>query len=126
MLPLPPLIVGDHRIGRIQNGLGGPVILLQANGSGTGVLLLKIQDILNGCPPEPVNTLVIVTDNTDIAALPSEKLCQKILHMVGILILVNQNIMEFSLVKLPDFLILLEKLYGHIEDVVKIQGVVVL
>ena len=46
--------------------------------------------------------------------------------MVGVLILVHQNIMEFPLIVFPDLLILLQELYRHIENVVKIQGVVVL
>ena len=46
--------------------------------------------------------------------------------MVGVLILVHQHIMELLLVLLPDLLMLLQKLHRHIDDVVKIQGIVVL
>ena len=46
--------------------------------------------------------------------------------MVGILILVNQNIPELPLIVPLDILVLLKKLHCHIDDVVKVQRVVVL
>ena len=46
--------------------------------------------------------------------------------MVGILIFVHQHIAEFSLVIMADGLILLEQLNRNVDNVVKIQGVVIL
>ena len=46
--------------------------------------------------------------------------------MVGVLILVHQHVPEFALIILQNILILLQKLNGDVDDVVKIQRVVVL
>ena len=46
--------------------------------------------------------------------------------MVGVLILVHQHVPEFALIILQNILVLLQKLNGDVDDVVKIQGVVVL
>ena len=119
-------IVGNHRIGCIQNGLGRTVILLQPDGSGTPVLLFKVQDILDGSTTETVNTLVVVTHHTDIFVAACQQAGQQVLHMVGILILVHQDIAEFPLVILPHILVFQKQFDSHIDDVIKIQGVVVL
>ena len=40
--------------------------------------------------------------------------------MVGVLIFVNQNILELVLIIFPDIRLLLKKLYGDIENVIKV------
>ena len=126
MLTLSALVVRNHRVGRVQNGLGGAVILFQTDNPGTGILLFKGQNVFNGGAPEAVNTLVVISNHTDVAPVAAEQAGEQILDMVGILILVNQHILEFALVVFPDLRFLLQKLYGYVENVVKIQGVVVL
>ena len=126
VLALPAFVVGDDGVGRIQNGLSGAVVLLQPNDPGTWVLLFKGENILNGSAPEAVNALVVITDYADVPSVSCQQLCQKILDVVGILVLVHQNIMEFPLVVFPYLPVLLQELHGDIENVVKIQGVVVL
>ena len=46
--------------------------------------------------------------------------------MIGILILVHQYVLEFPLIVGPNLLMLLQKLYSHIDDIVKVQGVIIL
>ena len=46
--------------------------------------------------------------------------------MVGVLVLVHQHVPEFALIILQNILVLLQKLNGDVDDIVKIQGVVVL
>ena len=124
-LPFPANVVGNHRIGRVQDGLGGAVVLFQANGPGAGILLFKIQNILNGRAPEPVDALIIITHHTDILISPRQQRGQQILHMVGILVFIHQNVTELPLIVFPDVGILLQKLDGNINNVVKIQRIVV-
>ena len=81
-------VVGDDRIGGIQNRLGGAVILLQTDNTGTAVLLFEGQDILDGGTPETVNTLIIVADDTNVLITAGQQAGQQILDMVGILILI--------------------------------------
>ena len=124
LLSLSAQIVGDYRIGGIQNRLGGAVILLQTDGSASLVLLFKIQDIFDGCAPEAVNTLIVIAHNADIFISPSQQRGEQILHMVGVLILVHQNIAEFSLIVSTDIFVLLQQLYGHKDDIIKVQSIV--
>ena len=73
LFALPAHIVRNHGVGGIQNGLSRPVVLLQTDDPGPGVLLLKRQDILDGSATETVDTLVIVTHHADIAPLPGQQ-----------------------------------------------------
>ncbi len=46
--------------------------------------------------------------------------------MVGILILIHHDVFKLTLVVCADVLVFLEELHRHINDVIKIQGVVFL
>ena len=126
LLSLPAQVVGNHRIGRIQNGLGGAIVLLQANGSAATILLFEAENVFDGGTAEAVNTLVIVSHHADILMATCQCRCKKVLQMVGVLVLVHQDIAEFLLIVSPDILVLQQQLDGDVNDVVKIQGVVFL
>ena len=99
--------------------------MFQANGAAAPVLLFKIQDIFNGGSPKPINTLVVITNDADIFISACQQGCQQILGMVGILILIHQHIAEFSLVVASDILVFLQKFDCHINQVIKIQSIIV-
>ena len=82
-----PVVVSDDGVGRVQDGLGRAVILLQADEAGIGELLLKIQDIFDRRAAEAVNALVIVADHANILPPPRQKRGQEILQVVRILVL---------------------------------------
>ena len=116
--------MGNHRIGRIQNGLGGAVILFQPNGAAAPILLFKAENVLDGGAPEPVNALVIIAYHADIFVTSRQQRGEQVLHVVGILVFIHQNISEFPLIVAEDILMLLQKLDSHIDNVIKIQRVV--
>ena len=118
--------MSDHSIGCIQNGLCGTVILLQANDPASLVLLFKIQDILYRGAAEAVNTLIIIANNTDIFIPSGQKAGQQILHMVCILILVHQNIPEFTLIIGAYVFVLLQQSDCNINNIIKVQRIVFL
>ena len=118
--------MGNHGIRRIQDRLGGAVVLLQTDDPGTPVLLFKAQYIFNGGAPEPVNTLVVVTHHADIFVTAGKEARQQVLHMVCILVLVHQYIAEFLLVILPHIFMFLQQPDSDADDVIKIQGIVIL
>ena len=99
------------------------VVLLQADGAACVILLLKIEDIFNIRPPEPVDGLVIVPHHADILPPAGQQPGQQILQMVGVLILVNEDIPEFLLVIGPHLLVLLQQVDRMEDNIVKIQGV---
>ena len=125
-LALAAVVVGDDGVGGVQDGLGGAVILLQTDGPRPLVLIFKIQDVLDGGAPEPVDGLIVIAHHAQIFVPARQKAGQQILHVIGVLILVHQDIAEFSLIMGPDGLVLLQKLHRQIDDVVKIDGVVLL
>ena len=79
LLALPALVVADHGVGRLQNGLGGAVVLLQADGAAGGVLLFKGEDILDGGPAEAVDGLVVVAHHAEVLVSPRQGGGQQIL-----------------------------------------------
>ena len=118
-------IMGDHRIGCIQNRLGGAIILLQADQAAAFILLFKIQNIGNGGATEPVNTLVIIAYHANIFITTCQQTTEQILQMIGILILVHQHILELSLIITANILVLLQKFDGQQDNIIKIHRIVV-
>ena len=109
-------------VGGVQNVAGGAVVLLQADGDGVLVLVLKVQNVLDGSAPELVNALVVIAHHTEIAPAAGQQGAQHILGVVGILILIHQHIAELALIILPHIILGLEQLHGLADDVVKVQG----
>ena len=122
-LSLPAPVMGDHGVGRLQNGLGGAVVLLQADHLGRRILLLKVENILDGRAPEPVDALVIVAHHAEVLIAPGQQRGQQVLEVVGVLVLVDQHIAELPLIVGPDLLVLLQQLHGQQDDIVEVQGV---
>ena len=123
LLALPPLVVADDGVGRVQDVGGAAVILLQPDGAAVFILLLKAEDVLNGGAPELVNALVVVAHHTDVAPAPCQQRGEQILQVVGILILVDQHILEAPLPVCPYILLLLQQLHREEDQVVKVHGV---
>ena len=122
-LALPPLVVADDGVGRVQDVGGTTVVLLQPDGAAVLVLLLKAEDIFNGCAPELIDALVIVAHHADVAPAPCQQGGEQILQVVGVLILVDQHILEAPLPVEAHLLLLLQQLYREEDQVVKVHGV---
>lgn len=61
-----PLVVRDDGVCRLQNHLGGAVVLLKADDLRAAVLLFKGEDVLDRRAAELVDGLIVVTDNADV------------------------------------------------------------
>ena len=122
-LALTALIVADHGVGRVQNVLGGAVVLLQPDHPGAAVLLLKAEDILDIGAPEAVDALVVVAHHADVAVAACQQAGQQVLQVVGVLILVHQHIAELPLIVFPHLRAALQQLHRQQNDIVKVQGV---
>ena len=73
-------------------------------------------------PPELINTLIIVSNHTKVFIPAGQKAAKHILSIISILILVDKNISEFSLVILPDFFKILKKFDRFENYIIKIQS----
>ena len=91
------LIVPDHFIGNIQDALGAAIVLFQLHHLYVVVVLLELQDILNGSPTEAIDALCIVTDHAYILMCGAQQFNDLVLRGIGILVLVDQDILEFML-----------------------------
>ncbi len=89
------------------------------------ILLFKAQNILNGRAPEAVDALIVVAYHADVFVPACKQRGQQILHVVGVLVFVHQHIAEFLLIIPADLLMLLKHLDGNVDDIVKVQGVVI-
>ena len=95
-------VVADDGIRRIQNVLGGTVILFELDDKCVRILCFKIQDIADIGAAELVDRLVIVADNAQIPIAAGKHAHDVKLHLVGILILIHHNIAEPVLIRLQN------------------------
>ena len=123
LLALAALVVADDGVGRVQDVAGGAVVLLQTDGAAALVLLLEGEDVLDGGPPEAVDGLVVVAHHAEVLIPPRQGGGQQILQVIGILILVDQDIAEFFLIVRPHLVKALQQPDRVEDDVIKIQGI---
>ena len=87
-------------------------------------MLLKVQNIVNICPSELINRLVIITDHAEVLIFVRQQTNQLELCRIGILILVHHDIAQTFLIRIQDFAIKLKKLHCFHDQIIKIQRIV--
>ena len=129
----------DDRVRRGEDVLRGTVVLLQQNRVGVRVVLLEVRNIADIGAAESVNGLVGVTHHGQlggghgvrVGAAVSRCLRvgadqfthQLVLGVVGVLVLVHEDVAELAAVVVRDFGELLEQEDGAANQVVKVEGV---
>ncbi|CDC73664.1 putative uncharacterized protein [Oscillibacter sp. CAG:155] len=116
-------VVLDDGVGGVQDVLGGAVVLLQADGTGGGILLFKVQDVFDVGAPEAVDGLVVIAHHAEVLPPARQKACEQVLHVVGVLVLVHQHVAELVLVVRQHIPFLPQEGHGVVDDVVKVQRV---
>ena len=76
---------------------------------------------MDGGAPEAVDGLVVVAHHADVAVTTGQQGGQVVLEGVGVLILVDEDIVEFVLVVFPHVLVLIQQADGVEDQVVKVQ-----
>jgi hypothetical protein len=117
-------IACDNGASRRQDVLRASVVALQPHDLRGGEVLLEVQDVLNVGTPEPVDGLVVIADNSQIAVACSKQGDQAVLGCVGVLILVDEDVPEQVLITLQHLGVLLEKAHCEENQVVEVHGVV--
>ena len=113
-------IVFDNVISSLEDGLGRTVIFLQQNNFCFRIILLKIQDILHISTTPTVDRLVSIPYYADILETRSQEFNELILSMVGILILINMNVLELLLVISQNIGILIKETQSQHNQVIKV------
>ena len=116
------LVLGNEGVGRIHNGLGRAVVLLQPVFLCLRIVFPEIEDILNPGTTETVDTLGIITHHRDILVYSRQLLDYQILRIVGILILIHHHKLEPAADTLHGIGKIPEQDIGKKEDVIKIHG----
>ena len=93
-----PGVVGDQSVGGFKDAGSGSVVLLQANRLGVREVRRVLMDVLDLRPAPAVNRLVVVADHHQAVAALAEQAQPGVLHGVGVLELVDQNMPEALLV----------------------------
>ena len=122
MLGLALGVVGDDGVGGVEDGLGGPVVLVEYHHPGVGIVLLELEDVADVGAAEPVDALVGVADHAEVAVLLGEQPKQHVLGVVGVLVLVDQHMEEPVLVLGEDIGERTEELDRHHDEVVEVHG----
>ncbi len=91
---LAELVVLHDVPGRVQNGLGGTVVLLQFHHFGFGIFLFKFEDVADVRPSPDVNALIIIAHHAQVAVFGGQGLDEDILGAVRVLVFVHQDVAE--------------------------------
>ena len=95
-------ILFNDAVCRLNNVIRRAVILFQFKELGIGVVFLEIQDVANVRPAKRVNGLCIITYDTYVLIFRSKRFNDEVLTVIGILILVYQNVLKPVLVLRQD------------------------
>ena len=122
-LAAPLGVLGDHRVGERENVRRGAVVLFEAYDARTGKGAFEVEDVADIGAAPPVDGLIVVTDDHHVAIATAHELHEAKLRGVRILVLVNEHVLETTLIVRPQCFILLERAYGQDQQVVERDSV---
>ena len=93
-LVVPLAIEGDQRVGVAQNRGRGAVVVLEPHDFGFRPVVLESQDVRDFGPAPAVDRLVVVAHDAQIAMPAGERLDDFVLAAVGVLIFVDEHVIE--------------------------------
>ena len=86
-------VVRDHGVGGIEDPLRRTVVLLEDDRAGAGEVPLEVQDVAQVGASPRIDRLIVVTHDAQVPARPGEQACQLELSAVGVLVLVDHEVM---------------------------------
>ena len=123
VLLLTEQVVAYNGVGGIEDRLAGPVVLIEHDHPGVGERPLELEQVAHLGTPEPVDALVGVADDTDVASGLPELYHQLVLREVRVLVLVHEDVLESLLVVLEHVGMLAEHPHGANQQVVEVHRV---
>ena len=105
----------------VENRLRGAVVLLEHDLRRIREVVFEGEDVAHVCAPEAVHGLVVVAHNRHVAMLCAEDLDELVLRLVGVLVLVDEQVKESILVVLTNRVRLAKQRHGAEQQVVEIQ-----
>ncbi len=129
-----PAVARYDGVGRRQDVLRRTVVLLEQNRCGIGEVAFEVLDVADGRPAEGVDRLVRVADHTQLGGRHTSVIVlrgcradqlahQHVLRVVGVLVLVDQDVTEPPAVVLGDLRKGLQHSDCLADEVVEVQRV---
>ena len=98
------------------------VILFKLYRAAAGVIPLKLKDVPDVRPAPGIYRLVVVAHDADVLVFGGKVFCKYVLGVVGVLVLVNENVAEPFLVFFAQRVVFFERVDGFQEQVAEIEG----
>src|SRR5690606_12383238 len=86
-----------------------------------GIIVFKIENVLNIRTPETVNTLSIVANNTQVFIKRSQLFYNKVLAEISILILIYQQVLKLMLVFVTHIRKITQQYIGFVKQIAKLH-----
>ena len=122
-LGLATRVVRDHGVGCGEDMTGGAIVLLELDDARLGIVLLEGEDVLDVGTAPAVDGLVVIAHDHEVLVLGREQVGDRVLDVVGVLILVHADLAETILVALEHVRVLGEQLIGLDQQVVEVHRV---
>ena len=122
-------VARDHGVGRRQDPLRGAVVLLQHDRVGVGEVLLELDDVADVGAAEGVDRLIGVADDAQLSGGHAGRrgrhqlADQRVLRVVGVLVLVDQHVPEPAPVVLGDIRQPLQQRHRLHDQVIEVERV---
>jgi hypothetical protein len=116
-------VVRNHAAGPVQDRLGGAVVALQPHHLRLGVVVLEVEDVPEIRSTPCIDRLIGVPDHAEVAVLAGDLLDQVVLHPVGVLVLVDQDVLPAAAVVVEHLGEAVEELRGAKQQVAEVEGV---
>ena len=113
----------DQTVSRLNDGLGRAVVLFQFEETRALKLALIVENIIDIGTTETIDTLRVITHGTNTLLLLTELHDDRHLNVVGILILIHQDIIEAGGIFVANILMLPEELIGKRQQIIEIHGI---
>ena len=123
LLRPPFAVVGDDRVGGREDRLGRAIVLLELDHLRFREVGLEVEDVADVGGPEAVDRLVLVADHHQVAVLLGEQLQHPVLGVVGVLVLVDEDVTEGAPPALADVLEELQHVDRADQQVVEVHRV---
>ena len=117
------LVVENQTIGRLYNILRRAIVLFEFEELCLRVDLLKIKNVINICAPKTINTLCVISYRTHMMMLLRQLQNNTLLHVVCILILINQHILKSLRILDSNIIMLLKEAPCENQQIVEVHCV---
>ena len=123
-LVLPLLIVLDERVRAAHDRRGRTKVLPERNRRRLGIVPFEIQDVAQVRAAPAVNRLIGIADDAEVAVARRELMRDGELRVVGVLILVDQDVLEALLIRVAHRVLPEKHLRDVHQEVIEVEGVV--